>query len=285
MSRKNIERDEIGVSVTGPMCIAQSIQMAYISDLSQNRICALNLNSMTMRYYALEDDMRGPGVLMFDNHQNRLFVADNYNNGNICVYRVAECEELEKIGTISEQEIRGISGFEIDADNNLLYVSDKNNDCIAITSLARYTFVGRKAVDSPSLMKLKGPLLFVTSNIYWDLVKHERPVEHDLNCIYVYNRFYWTVERQIRCDDWSCPRGLHVDDQGNVLTIARCTPNADSKNVDRKTYLFVMNAEGVMEQKLDLRCDHISDFCVTNNRFVFLRFDYFKYRLTIMDIA
>jgi hypothetical protein len=70
-------------------------------------------------------------------------------------------------------------------------------------------------------------------------------------------------------DDWFNPRGLFIDDQMNILTIALKKSKANI--LSSSEYLFVFDMTGMVKQKLRLYSDNIFDFCVHQKQIVMIR--------------
>jgi hypothetical protein len=198
--RIDVERNQINCLEAEPLSISHATQNLYMSDCSHKCIIRYNLIDSTTQTFDMHHDMTAPWALIFDDSKKHLYVGDFYNP-TVCVYRVDEYDfeqkDLVKIKSVKINEIKEINSFQIDSANDLLYISDTNNDSIA--TLGNFEFAGKKSVMSPSEMKLNGSILYVTSVTYADIMNQtKKKGKHGMNCIYAYDRFNWTIQRTIR---------------------------------------------------------------------------------------
>jgi hypothetical protein len=89
-----------------------------------------------------------------------------------------------------------------------------------------------------------------------------------------------------RFDEWMNPRGLHVDEQSNIYTVALKTrKNYPKKGQNARMFLYIIGSNGVLRQRLDLKTTQVYDFCVSNDKFVFIQYGKSLPILSIMDIS
>ncbi len=263
---------DTGCGNVSRVCISQDSQTAFISDDMNRRLLLLNMNDSTTKFFDFDGKFREPWALVYDNKKKHLYTGDD-KNCNIFVFD----ENMMKIDSISivPDEI-SITALEVDSERNLLYVSDDFGDCIFVWNTSTKTILEKQSVDFPSSMKIKNHLIFVVSGTektkFRKNNKKCKLLSYELgsNCIFVYDRFEWTLKRTIR-HDWLNPRGLHIDDNMNILTVALKISKQDM--VSFSEYLYVLDENGSLKQMLKLNFDNVYDFSVYNKRILFVRND------------
>jgi hypothetical protein len=282
VNRENIYNMHCGA--TGRICLSQNKQTAFISDIANNRIVSLNLtysqNTKILGLIKLDHKLKDsrPWAIAFDERNNHLYIGD-YACKKISVFTVNH-DAMIKVKEIDDNvHLDQIDAIDIDSEENLLYVCDTMNDDVSVWSTATSSFVASKSVKSPSMTRAKEKCLYVVSTLESDFgnIMKRRTSSSITNtersdCIYVYNRYTWEVLKTIRLMDWSNPRGLHIDDNYNIITVASLAKieHGLKKNVE---HLFIIDTNGFQKQRLRLQFDKVYDFCISNRNIVFARGD------------
>ena len=103
--------------------LAPDGSVLYVSDLGNNRIVALNPETLAFVYSFGEDDLDGPHDIDFD-AQGRAYVADTHNN-RVVIYEIAN-QKSAKVGEL-KGKISGPEGVLIHP-NGLVYVAGAWSD-------------------------------------------------------------------------------------------------------------------------------------------------------------
>jgi hypothetical protein len=218
-----------------------------------------------------ENRLDQPWALAFDKKNNQLYIGD-FSRQKVFVYCALTLLELDQIG---DEKMRKIDAIEV--NDKMLYVSDTVGNRISVWINKRFS--RNVVIDQPAVMKVKDTNLYVISACEAEFKRKKvsqgkelpvlKAISFGSNCVFVFNRFTWDLQRKICFDDWFNPRGLYIDKYSNVITVA-CVKDANNV-LNEKEYVFVIDPDGILKQRLQLNFDNIMDFCYTKNTLVFVR--------------
>ncbi len=142
------------------MCISYATNIAYISDFANGRIFSLNLVNYNMKSEALDNKLKQPWAMTFDQLHNRLYIGD-FEERTIFEYALDNGFMVSKV--FGTKTVNKIYAIEIDSESELLYVSDTHADTITVFNTTTTDIVKQVDVDSPSALRVKSEYLFVCS--------------------------------------------------------------------------------------------------------------------------
>jgi hypothetical protein len=281
--------DAIDVGDVSRVCMFQSTNTAFISDWSNRRIFSLSLDDLTIKYFDFGGGFQEPWSLAFDNKNMELFVGD-FKQRRVFVFD----QHVRKVNNINLRAKKvNMCALEVDSDNHLLYISDSYGNNITIWNTLTKRFLKKRTVRHPTQMKVKDQQIYIVSGTDDNKFVIEKMHKNNTkqcklvsmgrgeNCIFVYDRFNWTQQKKICLENWFNPRGLHIDENMNILTVAH---SLSIRNiVSRSEYLFVFNTDGLIRQKTKLNFDNVHDFAVCDKRIVFVRGEALPPRISILQ--
>lgn len=146
-------------------------------------------------------------------------------------------------------------GITTENSNNLVYVTDCQNSFIYVLNQEsnedEYVLL-KKRIDSPSYIKESEDRLFVISFTEYE-TKNDRilsRITQGSNCIFVLHKANLKVEKTIKFDRWLCPKGLHLDYDKNILTIAHLVDL--NSNISNHPFIFLINQNGNCLKAIEL---------------------------------
>ncbi len=258
------------------ICIAQSTQTAYISDKRMNRIVELQLADSSVRFHDLCYDLAQPWALVFDEVKSHLYVGNSLKK--VCVYSMVGPTPF-LVKTISDKNIENVSSLAIDSKHDMLYISDCDNH--NIVTLENFKFTAKKSVKSPSFMKVHETHLYVTSSIKTEsepIVRTtQKTIDSDVlvskttnSCIFIYDRFKWTLQRTIYFNGWLDPHGLQIKND-LIFTLANACNSSTKTKCGRHEFLFIIQTNGILKQRLKLDHTRVMDFAISQDKLIYIQ--------------
>jgi hypothetical protein len=277
INRENIYN--MHCAATGRICLSQMKQTAFISDVANSRIVALNLsyvsNKKIHNMIKLDHKVKlsRPWAITYDEKNDLLYVGD-FMAQKIYVFTVNH-DAMKKVKEIEDWHLDKIDALEIDNTENLLYVAETIKNQITIWSTSTFSFIETKMIDTPSMIRVKEKCMYVASSTESEFAGRMKTTINTNSvggCITLYNRYTWAILKTINLADWSNPRGLYIDDNFNVITVAslKKVEKGVAKNIE---HLFILDPNGFQKQRLRLNFDKVYDFCISNRNIVFVRGD------------
>lgn len=206
------------------------------------------------------------------NRLNELFVGDTVHK-KIFVFSLDNKLKLLKV--FDNPIINSPTCMTIDDENNenILYVTDWANNMVTIWNSYTTDFIYNFNLDSPANIKLNKEKIFILSSIMYDM-DHEdktlKSIRKGTNNILVFNKCSFELINKIEFHNWINPRGLYIDENLNLLTIASEMTRNQTFN-DAK-FLFIINQNnGELMKKIQLNGvkSGINDMVfVNNNKFI-----------------
>lgn len=121
-------------------------------------------------------------------------------------------------------------------------------------------------------MKLNKDKIFIISLAQWHYENSENTKISTIdfgNFIYVIDKLTFEKIQIIKCDEWLGPRGLHIDSENNLWTLAFKLNENRIKSKYR--YLFMIDQSGMIVNKAYCeRIDQFNDFVATDKILLFI---------------
>jgi hypothetical protein len=194
------------------------------------------------------DDMLVKPSCICTDKNGKIFIGD-YGLHQILVFD-SDLKFEKKLGPIEYP-----LGITTENSHNLVYVTDCQNGFIYVLNQESYEdeyILLKKRIDSPSYIKESENKLFVISFTQYETLNDRKlsKISQGSNCIFVLDKANLQVEKKIKFDRWLCPKGLYLDVDMNILTIAHLVDV--NTNISNHPFIFLINQNGNCLKAIEL---------------------------------
>lgn len=212
----------------------------HISDLDGNFIDSINPEGL----------LNQPIGICLNSYKNNdeIFVGDYYEH-EIFVFD-SNFKYIRKFG---DENLKNPQYLYCDthANSGILYVSDFQNNNITVWSIDDGSYIDIIELQEPFEIKFTTDMLFVSSPCSFDIdetIKNKvtrRTSGED--CIYVIDKFSFSIQNRIKLDNWLTVRILHIDSDLNLYITAYEIDENQIKSESK--YLFTIDCNDQLVNK------------------------------------
>lgn len=248
------------------MVFLKTKRKIVITDYMDKSLKVLDINGCFQEKISQAGCLEKPWAIS-SNSRNDIFITDYEDMG--IVKLDSSFKFIRKIG---EKVIRNACYMATDPDNeDIVYLTHYIENRVTIWNVLENKFINSFGIDTPEFIQIKRNRIFLTSRTEVEYIegrKEFRRIIEGSNCIFVLSKSNYSLLHAIRIEDWIDPRGLHVDDNLNILTTAFKLDENNNRSDWR--HLFVINERKSSYTSICLSgLEVLSDMLMIENKLYF----------------